>query len=142
MPLGVVGGIIPWNFPVLLALWKVAPALITGNTFVLKPTPLTALRFGEIAQRVLPAGVLSVVSGGNELGPQLTNHPDIAKISFTRSTKTGPATLELGGNDAALVLPDADYKGIIPQLFWGGIRPPGPVVRGHPGSFWSFSINI
>lgn len=134
VPLGVVGGITPWNFPVLLALWKVAPALITGNTFVLKPTPytpLTALRFGQIAQSVLPAGVLSVLSGGDHLGPQMTNHPDIAKISFTGSTETGKhvlrsaagtvkrVTLELGGNDAAIVLPDADYKAIIPQLFWG-----------------------
>lgn len=146
VPLGVVGGITPWNFPVLLALWKVAPALITGNTFVLKPTPftpLTALRFGEIAQRVLPPGVLSVVSGGNELGPQLTNHPDIAKISFTGSTETGRhvlraaagtvkrVTLELGGNDAAIVLPDADYKAIIPQLFWGAF--------GHQGQ-WCVGI--
>lgn len=146
IPLGVVGGITPWNFPVLLALWKVAPALITGNTFVLKPTPftpLTALRFGEIAQRVLPAGVLSVVSGGNELGPQLTNHPDIAKISFTGSTETGKhvlrsaantvkrVTLELGGNDASIVLPDADYTAIIPQLFWGAF--------GHQGQ-WCVGI--
>ena len=134
VPLGVVVGITPWNFPVLLALWKVAPALITGNTFVLKPTPytpLTALRFGQIAQSVLPAGVLSVLSGGDQLGPQMTNHPDVAKISFTGSTETGKhvlrsaagtvkrVTLELGGNDAAIVLPDADYKAIIPQLFWG-----------------------
>jgi acyl-CoA reductase-like NAD-dependent aldehyde dehydrogenase len=132
----VVGAITPWNFPVLLALWKVAPALITGNTMVIKPspfTPLSTLRFGQIAQSVLPAGVLSVVSGGNELGPQLTGHPDIAKISFTGSTETGKhvlrsaagtikrVTLELGGNDAAVVLPDADYKAIIPQLFWGAI---------------------
>ncbi|MBB3104408.1 aldehyde dehydrogenase family protein [Azomonas macrocytogenes] len=146
VPLGVVGGITPWNFPVLLSLWKVAPALITGNTFVLKPTPftpLTALRFGEIAQRVLPAGVLSVVSGGDDLGPQLTNHPDIAKISFTGSTETGKhvlraaagtvkrVTLELGGNDAAIVLPDADYKAIIPQLFWGAF--------GHQGQ-WCVGI--
>lgn len=135
-PLGVVGAITPWNFPVLLALWKVAPALIAGNTMVIKPspfTPLSTLRFGQIAQSVLPAGVLSVVSGGNELGPQLTGHPDIAKISFTGSTETGKhvlrsaagtikrVTLELGGNDAAIVLPDADYKAIIPQLFWGAI---------------------
>ncbi len=146
VPLGVVGGITPWNFPVLLALWKIAPALITGNTFVLKPTPftpLTALRFGEIAQSVLPAGVLSVVTGLDELGPQLTNHPDIAKISFTGSTETGKhvlraaagtvkrVTLELGGNDAAIVLPDADYKTIIPQLFWGAL--------GHQGQ-WCVGI--
>ncbi|MGF6853727.1 aldehyde dehydrogenase family protein [Paraburkholderia sp. CI3] len=135
-PLGVIGAITPSNFPVLLALWKVAPALITGNTMVIKPspfTPLSTLRFGQIAQSVLPPGVLSIVSGGNELGPQLTNHPDIAKISFTGSTETGKhvlraaagtvkrVTLELGGNDAAIVLPDADYRSIIPQLFWGAV---------------------
>jgi acyl-CoA reductase-like NAD-dependent aldehyde dehydrogenase len=135
-PLGVIGAITPWNFPVLLALWKVAPALITGNTMVIKPspfTPLSALRFGQIAQSILPPGVLSIVSGGNELGPQLTNHPDIAKISFTGSTETGKhvlraaagtvkrVTLELGGNDAAIILPDADYRSIIPQLFWGAV---------------------
>ncbi len=135
-PLGVIGAITPWNFPVLLALWKVAPALITGNTMVIKPspfTPLTSLRFGQIAQEVLPPGVLSVVSGGNELGPQMTAHPDIAKISFTGSTETGKhvirsaaatvkrLTLEMGGNDAAIVMPDADWQAIIPQLFWGAI---------------------
>lgn len=135
-PLGVVGAITPWNFPVLLALWKVAPALLTGNTMVIKPspfTPLTTLRFGQIAQSVLPAGVLSIVSGGNELGPQMTAHPDIAKISFTGSTETGKhvirsaagtvkrLTLEMGGNDAAIVLPDADWKSVIPQLFWGAV---------------------
>ncbi|WP_313167853.1 aldehyde dehydrogenase family protein [Massilia oculi] len=135
-PLGVVGAIAPWNFPVLLSLWKVAPALIAGNTMVLKPspfTPLTSLRFGQIAQSVLPPGVLSVVSGGNELGPQMTAHPDIAKISFTGSTETGKhviraaagtvkrLTLEMGGNDAAIVLPDADWESIVPQLFWGAI---------------------
>ena len=135
-PLGVVGAIAPWNFPVLLTLWKVAPALIAGNTMVIKPspfTPLTTLRFVQIAQEVLPPGVLSAVSGGNELGPQITNHPDIAKISFTGSTETGKhviraaagtmkrLTLELGGNDAAIVMPDADWQSIIPQLFWGAI---------------------
>lgn len=135
-PLGVIGAITPWNFPVLLALWKVAPALLTGNTMVIKPspfTPLTTLRFGQIAQQVFPAGVLSVVSGGNELGPQMTAHPDIAKISFTGSTETGKhvirsaagtvkrLTLEMGGNDAAIVMPDADWKAAIPQLFWGAI---------------------
>jgi acyl-CoA reductase-like NAD-dependent aldehyde dehydrogenase len=135
-PLGVIGAITPWNFPVLLALWKVAPALIAGNTMVIKPspfTPLTSLRFGQIAQSVLPPGVLSVVSGGDELGPHMTAHPDIAKISFTGSTATGKhvlrsaagtikrVTLELGGNDAAIVMPDADWASIIPQLFWGAV---------------------
>ena len=117
-----------------MALWKVAPALITGNTMVIKPspfTPLSTLRFGQIAQSVLPAGVHSVATGSNELGLQLTDHPDIAKISFTGLTETGKhvllaaagtvkrVTLELRGNDAAIVLPNADYKSIIPQLFWG-----------------------
>jgi acyl-CoA reductase-like NAD-dependent aldehyde dehydrogenase len=135
-PLGVVGAIIPWNFPVFLALWKVAPCLLTGNTMVMKPspyTPLCALRFAQIAQGVFPAGVFSVVSGGNELGQHLTEHPDIAKISFTGSTATGRRimasgsgnlkrlTLELGGNDAAIVLADADWKALIPTLFWAAL---------------------
>lgn len=132
-PLGVVGAITPWNFPVLLGLWKIAPCLMTGNTMVMKPspyTPLCTLRFGEIAQRVFPAGVLNIVSGGNDLGQQMTEHPGIAKISFTGSTATGKRvmasgatnlkriTLELGGNDAAIVLADADWEPLIPVLFW------------------------
>ncbi|MGN7861255.1 aldehyde dehydrogenase family protein [Microbacterium sp. 22303] len=132
-PLGVVGGIAPWNYPVLLGLWKIAPCLMTGNTMVLKPspfTPLTALKFGEIAQAILPAGVLNVVSGGNELGKAMTLHPGISKISFTGSTATGKKvmeacasnlkriTLELGGNDAAIVLPGADHKELVEKLFW------------------------
>lgn len=132
-PLGVVGAITPWNFPVLLGLWKVAPCLITGNTMVMKPspyTPLCTLRFGEIAQSVFPAGVLNIVSGGNELGQQMTEHEDIAKISFTGSTATGKKvmasgstnlkriTLELGGNDAAIILEGADWQPLVPILFW------------------------
>lgn len=139
-PLGVVGAITPWNFPVLLGLWKVAPCLITGNTMVLKPspyTPLTALLFGEIAKDVLPPGVLNVVSGTNELGQIMTEHPAIAKISFTGSTATARhvmassssnlkrLTLELGGNDAAIVLADADWKSIIPTLFWAAFGASG-----------------
>ena len=131
-PLGVVGAITPWNFPILLGLWKIAPCLVTGNTMVMKPspyTPLGTLRFGEIAQQVLPPGVLNIVSGGNEQGRWLTEHPDIAKISFTGSTATGRKvmassagnlkrlTLELGGNDPAVLLPDTDYKPLIPTLF-------------------------
>lgn len=131
--LGVVGAITPWNFPVLLSLWKLAPALMTGNTIVIKPspfTPLCALKFGEVAQRVLPAGVVNVVSGGDELGQQLSEHPDIAKVSFTGSTATGKKvmasaagtlkriTLELGGNDAAIVLPGADWRPLVEPLFW------------------------
>lgn len=133
VPLGVVGAITPWNFPVLLGLWKVAPCLMTGNTMVIKPspyTPLCTLRFGEIAQTIFPAGVLNVVSGGNELGQLLAENLDVSKISFTGSTATGKKvmasgsvnlkriTLELGGNDVAIVLPGADYEAIIPTLFW------------------------
>jgi acyl-CoA reductase-like NAD-dependent aldehyde dehydrogenase len=131
-PLGVVGAITPWNFPILLGLWKIAPCLITGNTMVMKPspyTPLGTLRFGEIAAKVFPAGVLNIVSGGNEQGAWMTDHKDIAKISFTGSTATGKkvmasssvnlkrVTLELGGNDPAIVLPGTDYKPLIPTLF-------------------------
>jgi len=131
-PLGVVGAITPWNFPILLGLWKVAPCLITGNTMVMKPspyTPLGTLRFGEIAQQVLPPGVLNIVSGGNEQGQWLTEHPDVSKISFTGSTATGKkvmasssgnlkrVTLELGGNDPAVLLPGTDYQAILPTLF-------------------------
>lgn len=131
-PLGVVGAITPWNFPILLGLWKVAPCLMTGNTMVMKPspyTPLGTLRFGEIAQKVLPPGVLNIVSGGNEQGVWMTEHPDISKISFTGSTATGKKvmassasnlkriTLELGGNDPAIVLPGTDFKPLISTLF-------------------------
>lgn len=132
-PIGVIGGITPWNFPLLLAVWKIAPALMAGNTMVLKPspyTPLCTLWFGELAQRVLPPGVLNIVSGGNELGQWMTEHPGIGKISFTGSTATGRRvmqtaavnlkrlTLELGGNDPAIVLPDVDAKAIAKDLFW------------------------
>ncbi|AQV98395.1 aldehyde dehydrogenase [Cupriavidus necator] len=134
VPLGVVGGIVPWNFPLALAMWKVAPALLTGNTMVLKPspfTPLTTLKLGELLRDVLPAGVLNVISGTDALGPLMSAHPGIDKLSFTGSTVTGRAvmasasvnlkrlTLELGGNDAAIVLPDADVEAIAPAIFWG-----------------------
>ena len=131
-PVGVVGAITPWNFPILLGLWKVAPCLMTGNTMILKPspyTPLGSLRFAEIAQRVFPKGVLNVISGGNEQGQWMTEHPSISKISFTGSTVTGKkimassssnlkrVTLELGGNDPAIVLEGADWKPLVKTLF-------------------------
>ena len=134
VPLGVVAGIVPWNFPLALAMWKVAPALLAGNTLVLKPspfTPLTTLKFGELVQDLLPPGVLNVVSGGDRLGPWMSEHLGIDKISFTGSTPTGRKvmqsaaknlkrlTLELGGNDAAIVLPDVDVEKLAPVLFWG-----------------------
>lgn len=133
-PIGVVGAITPWNAPILLAIWKLAPALVAGNTVVLKPspyTPLATLRLGELLRDVLPAGVVNVVSGCNELGQWLTDHPKVGKVSFTGSTATGKrvmesasrtlkrVTLELGGNDAAIVLPDVDPKAVAPSLFWG-----------------------
>jgi len=133
-PLGVVAAIVPWNFPVLLAIWKIAPALLTGNTMVLKPspfTPLCALKLGELSREFLPPGVLNVVSGDDSLGPMMTAHPGFAKISFTGSTATGKRvmeaasrdlkriTLELGGNDAAIVMPDVDIDEVAQQLFFG-----------------------
>ena len=137
VPLGVVGAITPWNFPVLLAIWKIAPALVAGNTIVVKPspfTPLCTLKLGEVLRDVLPAGVLNVVSGGNELGTWLTGHPDVRKISFTGSTATGRKvmasasgnlkriTLELGGNDPAIVLPDVDIDKTAKELFWAAFQ--------------------
>ena len=133
-PLGVVAAIVPWNFPLLLAGWKIAHAVLTGNTLVLKPspfTPLATLRLGEIVRDIFPPGVLNVISGGDELGPMMTGHPEFAKISFTGSTATGKrimesaardlkrVTLELGGNDAAIVLPDVDVDAVAEQLFHG-----------------------
>ena len=131
-PLGVVGAIIPWNYPYLHVLWKSVPAMITGNTVVLKPspyTPLCALRIGELAAQILPAGVLNIVTGGNELGPVLTESPDVDMITFTGSTATGSkimaaaagtvkrVTLEMGGNDPAILLPDVDWKAAVPKVF-------------------------
>lgn len=131
-PLGVVGAIAPWNFPVILAMMKAAPALVAGNTLVLKPspfTPLTTLRIGELARAIFPPGVFNVVSGGDALGPLMTSHPGIDKISFTGSTATGRKvmesasaglkriTLELGGNDAAIILPDVDVDAVARQIF-------------------------
>ncbi|MFI6055539.1 aldehyde dehydrogenase family protein [Streptomyces violascens] len=122
-PLGVVAALAPWNFPLVLAAWKIAPALLAGNTMVLKPspyTPLATLLTGELLRPVLPAGVLNVISGRDPLGALMTAHPTPRKISFTGSTAIGRkvavaaaadlkrVTLELGGNDPAIVLEDAD----------------------------------
>jgi acyl-CoA reductase-like NAD-dependent aldehyde dehydrogenase len=141
-PLGVVCALVPWNFPILLAAWKISHALITGNTIVLKPspfTPLTTLRLGELTQDIFPAGVLNIISGGDHLGPLMTSHIGFAKISFTGSTATGRRimesaakdlkriTLELGGNDAAIVLPDVDVDAIAMKLFMGAFFNSGQV---------------
>lgn len=142
VPLGVVAGISPWNFPVLLSFWKIAPALRAGNCMVLKPspfTPLTMLRIGELLRDVFPAGVLQILSGGDALGPMMTAHPGFAKVSFTGSTATGKrvmasaaadlkrVTLELGGNDAAIVLPDVDVDAVCGPLFWAAFRNSGQI---------------
>jgi acyl-CoA reductase-like NAD-dependent aldehyde dehydrogenase len=136
-PIGVVGAITPWNFPVLLAIWKIAPALATGNCVVVKPspyTPLCTLKLGEICRDILPPGVFSVITGGDELGKWMTAHPCIDKIAFTGHTETGKqvmrsaagtmkrVTLELGGNDPAIVLGDVDPKVVAPQLFWAAFQ--------------------
>lgn len=141
-PLGVVAGITPWNGPVVLAVAKIAHALYTGNTLVLKPseyTPLSTLRMGEIAAGIFPAGVFSVLSGGRDLGRWLSEHEDIDKITFTGSVATGRKvmagaagtlkriTLELGGNDAAIVLDDADPEAIAPALFQAAFANSGQV---------------
>jgi acyl-CoA reductase-like NAD-dependent aldehyde dehydrogenase len=141
-PVGVVAAITPWNYPLILASWKLGPALRAGNTVVLKPspfTPLATLAMAELLDAVLPPGVLNVVSGGNELGAWMTSHPVPRKISFTGSVATGKrvasaaapdlkrVTLELGGNDAAIVLDDADVGVIAEELFAAAFRNSGQV---------------
>jgi len=141
-PLGVVGAIIPWNFPVLIVSFKIPPALLAGNTVVIKPaptTPLTTLRLGEIMAEIFPAGVINIVTDLNDLGDHLTQHPDVAKISFTGSSATGHKimasaastlkrlTLELGGNDAAIVLPGADPDTVAPSIFASAFMNAGQV---------------
>jgi acyl-CoA reductase-like NAD-dependent aldehyde dehydrogenase len=141
-PLGVVAAITPWNYPIMLAMWKIAPALLAGNTVVLKPspfTPITTLMLGEILRDVIPPGVLNVVSGGDELGAMMTSHKVPRKISFTGSVETGKkvaaaaapdlkrVTLELGGNDAAIVLPDVNPKEVAQKIFWGAFENSGQI---------------
>lgn len=141
-PYGVVGAITPWNFPVLIAAAKVAPALLAGNTVVLKPspfTPLSTLQLGQILRAVFPRGVLNVISGGDAVGAFITAHPAVRKIAFTGSVATGKkvassaatdlkrVTLELGGNDPAIVLGDVDPQKIAAALFWGAFTNSGQV---------------
>lgn len=142
VPIGVVAGISPWNFPVVLSIWKVAPALLAGNTLVLKPspfTPMTVLRIGELVRDFVPAGVLNIITGGDALGPLMTAHPGFDKVSFTGSTATGRRvmasaaptlkrlTLELGGNDAAIVMPDINVPETAEKLFWSAFTNSGQV---------------
>jgi len=134
VPLGVVGAISPWNWPALIAIWQIAPALRMGNTVVAKPseyTPLSVLAVIELMNRHLPKDVLIGISGGREVGAALAAHEDIAKLMFTGSTRTGREivkasannlarlTLELGGNDPGIVLPGADVKTLAPAIFGG-----------------------
>lgn len=143
-PLGVIGAITPWNVPILLAMPKIAQSLYAGNTIVLKPspyTPLTTLMLGEIAREHFPPGVVNILAGGNAFGGWMTEHPGIDKISFTGSVATGKrvmasaastlkrVTLELGGNDAAIVLDDVDVKAIAPKLFWASFGNSGQICQ-------------
>jgi acyl-CoA reductase-like NAD-dependent aldehyde dehydrogenase len=143
VPLGVVAAISPWNLPFWLSFTKVLPALLAGNTVVLKPavfTPLTVLRAADYIREILPPGVLNVISGGDDLGPWMTSHPDFQKISFTGSSETGRKvfasaaatlkhlTLELGGNDPGIVLPDADPQANRREPFSKHVRTQRPGV--------------
>jgi len=131
-PVGVVGAITPWNFPLMIAIWHTMPALRSGNTVLIKPsefTPLTTLRAAEIINEIVPAGVFNIVTGDGSIGAAISPHPDINKMVFTGSTPTGKkimqscsgnlkrVTLELGGNDAAIVLPDTNVQEAAPKIF-------------------------
>jgi acyl-CoA reductase-like NAD-dependent aldehyde dehydrogenase len=133
-PIGVVGSITPWNWPLMIAIWHIVPAVRTGNTVVIKPspfTPLGTLRMIELINTVLPPGVVNAIAGGDELGAQLSQHPRVGKVVFTGSIATGkkvmasaaptlkPLTLELGGNDPGIVLPDANVEQLAEPMFWG-----------------------
>lgn len=141
-PLGVVGAIIAWNFPLLLACWKIGPALMAGNALILKPaptTPVTALKLGELCAKVFPAGLVNILTDENDLGPKMTAHPGISKIGFTGSSDTGKrimasaantmkrVTLEMGGNDAAIVLPDVDVRQTAEKVYGGAFFNAGQV---------------
>ncbi len=141
-PLGVVAAITPWNFPIVLLSWKLAPALLAGNTVVAKPsefTPLSTLLLGEVLREVVPPGVLNILAGPGSVGALLSAHPAVRKVSFTGSVATGKkimqaaasdlkrVTLELGGNDPAIVLDDVDPAAVLDGLFWGAFTNSGQV---------------
>ncbi|MDN6637489.1 MAG: aldehyde dehydrogenase family protein [Yaniella sp.] len=134
VPIGVVGAIGPWNWPMMISVWQLAPSLRMGNTVVMKPsehTPLSVQALVHVINQVLPADVLQVLPGDGEIGQAVSGHKDIDKIMFTGSTKTGQAimrsaasdmkrvTLELGGNDAGIVLDDINVEEMAQELFWG-----------------------
>lgn len=142
VPIGVIGSISPWNFPVMLSVWKVIQAILAGNTLVLKPspfTPLTMLRLGVLLRGVIPDGVLNIITGGDALGPMMTSHSGFDMISFTGSTATGRrvmesaaptlkrVALELGGNDAAIIMPDVDVAATAESIFWSAFTNSGQV---------------
>jgi acyl-CoA reductase-like NAD-dependent aldehyde dehydrogenase len=131
VPMGVCAAIVPWNWPVLLGVGKIGPALITGNTIIMKPSPFTPycdLKIGEIGMSIFPPGVLQVLSGNDELGPWITEHPDINMVAFTGSIATGKRVaascaktlkryiLELGGNDAAIICEDVEIEKCLPKI--------------------------
>ncbi|WP_158861658.1 aldehyde dehydrogenase family protein [Leifsonia sp. AG29] len=141
-PLGAVSAITPWNFPITLAMWKIAPALRAGNTLVVKPspyTPMATLALGEVLRGILPDGVLNVVTGLEPLGSAMVSHAVPRKVSFTGSTAVGRkvasaaapdlkrVTLELGGNDPAVILPDVDVEQIASSLFWSAFANNGQI---------------
>ena len=141
-PLGIVAGIAPWNYPLMTIAWKIAPALLAGNCIIIKSspfTPLSAQRLGAILREVIPAGVLALLSGDDELGKALAVHPAIRKVSLTGSTEAGKSvfagaaadlkrlTLELGGNDPAIVLDDVDVESAVEGIFWGAFRNSGQI---------------
>ena len=141
-PLGVVGAIVPWNFPMILMAFKVPAALLAGNTVIVKPaatTPLATLKVAELIKDLAPAGVINIIADANDLGGAMTSHPDIRKISFTGSTETGKKvmasaadalkriSLELGGNDALIVLDDVDVATTAPKVFGAAMQNAGQV---------------
>mmetsp|Transcript_32166 Transcript_32166/g.72980 ORF Transcript_32166/g.72980 Transcript_32166/m.72980 type:complete len:528 (-) Transcript_32166:14-1597(-) len=141
-PRGVVGGITPWNFPIAMAANKLLPSVIVGNVCIVKPspyTPLATVMLAEMARDAFPPGVMNILTGGDELGQMMVEHPKIAQISFTGSAATGKkimatgaatlkkVTLELGGNDPAIVLPDVDPREVAPKIFGGAMFNTGQV---------------
>ena len=146
-PLGVCGLITPWNFPLMIAAWKLAPALVTGNTVVMKPaeqTPLSTLRLAELCLEAgVPSGVVNVVTGGPEVGRAIVRHPKVAKISFTGSTEVGReiaaeagrrlarVSLELGGKAPSIITPDADIDAILEGNIMGGLLNCGQVCAAY-----------
>ncbi len=150
-PLGVCGLITPWNFPLMIAVWKLAPALATGNTVVIKPaeqTPLSTLRLAELCVEAgVPAGVVNVVTGGPEAGAALVRHPKVAKISFTGSTEVGKeiqrvsadtlkrVSLELGGKAPSIIAADADLDAVVAGNLMGGLLNSGQVCAAYTRFF-------